>query len=247
LDDAQIDRELFARSVATLVQSWALLAGGSPGARLIDADGAAIAVFVRAPERESHNNAVLARGLEDPEPALAQIAAAYAEVGVGSYAVWVTESDTAVAEHVRAHGYVWSESTRTMAVRLDTLPSFDTSGLELGTPPFDDFMAMNGLPLHLFSTWSDDGHIYVARADGQNAAALMTLDHDRDCGIYNVFTLPFARRRGIGTALTALALQEARARGCTTASLQSTPMAERVYAAAGFRDLGRYDEYVPQS
>jgi len=34
-------------------------------------------------------------------------------------------------------------------------------------------------------------------------------------------------------------------RGCQTASLQSTPMAERVYAAAGFRDLGRIFEYVP--
>jgi len=30
-----------------------------------------------------------------------------------------------------------------------------------------------------------------------------------------------------------------------TASLQSTPMAERVYAAIGFRDLGRFLEYVP--
>lgn len=36
-----------------------------------------------------------------------------------------------------------------------------------------------------------------------------------------------------------------RARGCRAASLQSTPMAERVYASAGFRDLGRILEYVP--
>jgi predicted GNAT family acetyltransferase len=37
----------------------------------------------------------------------------------------------------------------------------------------------------------------------------------------------------------------ARDRGGRTASLQSTPMAERVYAAVGFRDLGRILEYVP--
>jgi predicted GNAT family acetyltransferase len=30
-----------------------------------------------------------------------------------------------------------------------------------------------------------------------------------------------------------------------TASLQSTGIAERVYASVGFRDLGRYLEYVP--
>jgi hypothetical protein len=40
-------------------------------------------------------------------------------------------------------------------------------------------------------------------------------------------------------------LRDAAARGCTTASLQSTGIAERVYAAAGFRDLGRFVEYVP--
>jgi hypothetical protein len=36
-----------------------------------------------------------------------------------------------------------------------------------------------------------------------------------------------------------------RARGCQTASLQATPMAERVYSAVGFRNLGRFLEYVP--
>jgi hypothetical protein len=49
----------------------------------------------------------------------------------------------------------------------------------------------------------------------------------------------------VGTALTALQLHEARERGCATASLQSTPVAEGVYAALGFVDLGRYLEYVP--
>ncbi len=48
-------------------------------------------------------------------------------------------------------------------------------------------------------------------------------------------TLPHARRRGLGTALTALHLHQARERGCATASLQATEMAEGVYAAVGFR------------
>ena len=62
--------------------------------------------------------------------------------------------------------------------------------------------------------------------------------------LYNVITLERARRRGLGTALTAVHLHDALARGCQTASLQSTEMAERVYAAVGFRDLGRILEYV---
>ena len=73
----------------------------------------------------------------------------------------------------------------------------------------------------------------------------IAFDFAADCGIYNVGTLESARRRGLATALTALHLHDALARGCRTASLQSTAMAERVYAAVGFRDLGRILEYVP--
>jgi hypothetical protein len=40
-------------------------------------------------------------------------------------------------------------------------------------------------------------------------------------------------------------LLEARDRGCRTASLQASSMAEGLYAAIGFRDLGRILEYVP--
>ena len=72
----------------------------------------------------------------------------------------------------------------------------------------------------------------------------MAFDLGTDCGIYNVGTLEHARRRGLGTALTVAHLYDALDRGCRTASLQSTPMAERVYAAVGFRDLGRILEYT---
>jgi predicted GNAT family acetyltransferase len=89
-------------------------------------------------------------------------------------------------------------------------------------------------------------HVLVARLDGENVATGMAFELDGDCGIYNVTTLEHARRRGLGTALTALLAHDALARGCKTASLQSTEMAERVYAAVGFRDLGRILEYVPQ-
>jgi ribosomal protein S18 acetylase RimI-like enzyme len=75
----------------------------------------------------------------------------------------------------------------------------------------------------------------------------MAFDLAGDCGIYNVTTLKRARRRGLGTALTAIHMHDALARGCQTASLQSTEMAERMYGAAGFRDLGRILEHVPQT
>ena len=70
-------------------------------------------------------------------------------------------------------------------------------------------------------------------------------DHEGDCGVFNVATVAHARRRGLGTAITALQLHQARKRGRVTASLQSTTMGERVYAAAGFHLLARYLEFVP--
>jgi len=88
-------------------------------------------------------------------------------------------------------------------------------------------------------------HVLIARLGGENVATAMAFDRAGDCGIYNVTTLERARRRGLDTALTAVHLHDALARGCQTASLQSTGMAERVYAAVGFRDLGRILEYVP--
>jgi predicted GNAT family acetyltransferase len=80
---------------------------------------------------------------------------------------------------------------------------------------------------------------------GENVATAMAFDLGGDYRIYNVTTLERARRRG--TALTAVHMHDALARGCQTASLQSTEMAERVYAAVGFRDLGRIFEYVPRA
>ena len=53
-----------------------------------------------------------------------------------------------------------------------------------------------------------------------------------------------ARRRGLATALTVRQLYDGRERGCTTAGLQATEMAEGVYGSVGFRDLGRFIEYV---
>jgi hypothetical protein len=58
------------------------------------------------------------------------------------------------------------------------------------------------------------------------------------------YRLPGCARWRWRSALTALHLYQARERGCTTASVQATEMAEGIYAAIRFRDLGRFVEYV---
>ena len=55
-------------------------------------------------------------------------------------------------------------------------------------------------------------------------------------GIYNVATLPEARGKGIGTAITHAAMKEGLQRGYQTTILQSSPMGFNVYKKLGFRE-----------
>ncbi len=237
--------ELFDRSVATLVRSWAYLATGSPGAEVVEIDEAAIAIFLHSPDREFLNNTVLTRGMENLDATLKTVERAYADHNVKRYAVWVHESEEATANELEARGYDYDSSTRTMAMPIGGVAEVDTAELDLVEPSLGEFWQIDGLDGIVPNLSADGAHFYVARHEGENAAMLMAFDHDGDCGIYMVGTLPAARRRGLATALSANAVAEARERGCTTVSLQSTEMAEGVYTRVGFRDLGRFDEYTP--
>ena len=235
--------DLYARGVQTLLASWEAYARGAPGAAVIRGPGVACAVFPAEPERSVYNNAVLERGLGAPQrdEALDAMAAAYASASVEHYAAWVHESDEAMRDALEARGYALVESTRAMGMILSELRG-PTPELEVERHDWQRYLAVIGVPEGLLS--GVDQREFRILVHGSQAAA-MTFDHDGDCGIFNVGTIEQARRRGLGTALTALAAHEAAGRGCRTATLQSTPMAERVYASVGFRDLGRFLEYSP--
>jgi predicted GNAT family acetyltransferase len=120
--------------------------------------------------------------------------------------------------------------------------------IDLATPDWDSYVRIIGLaPDYLRHADRDAYHVLIARCGLESVSTAMAFDCGDDCGIFNVGTLDGYRRRGFGTALTVTQLYDARARGCRTASLQSTLMAERIYAAVGFRDHGRFLEYVPTS
>ncbi len=159
--------------------------------------------------------------------------------------MWVHESDDALRADLEQHGYAFIESTRAMGMLLEDLviprPEIDLAPADwaehlriLGSPP----ELLSGADLSAF-------HVLVGRSDGESVSTAVALDHEGDCGIYDVATLEHARNRGLATALTALHLHEALARGCRTATVQSTSAGERVYATVGFRDLGRILEYAP--
>ena len=241
------DTDLYVRRAETLLASWDEYARWATGAAVRRSPGVAAAVFPNEPERAVYNNALLERDLAATEraQALDAMEAAYAAADVTRFAAWVHESDEAMRADLERCGYTLDESTRAMGMALDDV-RLARPEIELGPPDWVEHLRIIGVPPGLLSGADHAAfRVSVARLDGDNVATAMAFDRGGDCGIYNAGTLERARRRGLGTALTALHLHDALARGCQTASLQSTEIAEHVYAAVGFRDLGRILEYVP--
>jgi GNAT superfamily N-acetyltransferase len=242
-----LDAELYFRGNETLLASWEEYARGAVDASLHRLPGVAAAVFPRNPERTVYNNAVLERGLTAAARARAldAMAAVYAAAGVDRYAAWIHEDDEPMRRDLEGRGYVLDTTTRAMGMSLEDIRT-PRPGLALETADWAEYRTAEGLPPDFLEKADHAAfHVLVARDDGEILSAALAYDFRGDCGIYNVGTAEKARRRGLGTAVTAAQLYRARDRGCSTASLQSTPMAEHVYAAVGFRDLGRILEYAP--
>jgi GNAT superfamily N-acetyltransferase len=243
-------RTLYARMEANLLASWEEIARGTDGASVETAPGATAAVFPSGPEAEYYNNALIARGLGSGSAgvAITAVEELYARTGVARYALWAHESEAVTIAELERRGYRIDTCTRAMAMSLEDIPVArpDTAPADATWADYVDLLPRFGTPSGLLA--GVDGsrfEVLMAMHDGHAAATALAYDHEGDSGIYNVGTLPSARRGGLATALTALQLHNARERGCTTASLQATPMAERLYARVGFQDLGRFAEYVP--
>jgi ribosomal protein S18 acetylase RimI-like enzyme len=173
------------------------------------------------------------------------MAAAYDAADIERYAAWVHENDEAMRAELSRRGYIVDESTRAMGMSLHAIPRASLD-IELAPADWAEYLRILDVPAGLLDGVDRSAfHLLVARLAGTGVATAMAFDHDGECGVFNVSTLEAARRQGLGTALTARHLHDAVQRGCSTASLQSTPMAERIYARLGFRDLGRILEYVP--
>jgi len=242
------DAALYERGAATLLACWEAIARGSRGAAVRRLPGVAAAVFAHEPERSVYNNALLDRGLgaSAGRAAITAMEAAYAAAGVARFAAWAHESDLGLRAALEARGYTVAETTRAMGMSLDDI--------RVAPPPLDlaparwsdyvDHLGVLGVPGLLTGVDPRPFRLLLARLDGETVATALGFDLDGDSGVFNVSTVERDRRRGLGTALTARLLHDAVGRGCRTASLQATEMAEGIYAALGFRDLGRILEYV---
>jgi GNAT superfamily N-acetyltransferase len=88
-----------------------------------------------------------------------------------------------------------------------------------------------------------DSAMLVGYCDGRPAATAMMYRVEGTAVIAGVATVPDCRRRGFGTAITAAAVAEGAARGCTAASLRSGPMSFDLYVKMGFIPVCRHRTY----
>lgn len=184
--------------------------------------------------------------------------------------VWPSPSSADDEAALLAHGLRSAGTMPAMAMDLASLPAetpippgvtIETVDTPDALPSYvDTLMAGNEMPDDLRPLWFQLFSVlgvgsqaplrhYVARLNGEPVTAATLVPAAGVAGIYNVATVPHARRRGIGAAATLQALRDARDEGFQVGVLQSSSMGHPIYEAMGFRDCCTVGEllWTPQS
>jgi ribosomal protein S18 acetylase RimI-like enzyme len=169
-----------------------------------------------------------------------------------------------LAQRLEAHGLMCAERAPGMALELGALyePSPATDRivrLASSESELDDFMdvfakgfdlpqaAVAGFGLIFRGRDRDRFRHYVAY-ERDRAIAVASLFRDQGvAGIYNVTTLPEARGRGYGSAVTFAALYDGRAHGCHLGVLTSSEDGYSIYRKMGFEEYCTIGTYTKAS
>jgi GNAT superfamily N-acetyltransferase len=202
---------------------------------------------------------------ESADRRIAEIVDWYARRG-DPFSWWIgPESEPAdLAERLVRHGFsLDDEHVPGMAAALDALPPVempDATSIDRVTDAtqfrtFCDILAAGFEAPPLLADaffrlsavgFGDDVPYrhYLAHADGEAVATTTSVIADDVIGIYNVATVPDARRRGIGRAITLASMRDGALSGCAMAVLQASETGRPVYEALGFRVFADYNLYV---
>ncbi|MFB9469666.1 GNAT family N-acetyltransferase [Nonomuraea salmonea] len=176
--------------------------------------------------------------------------------------LWWVGPDSAggIADELVRHGAELAGAMPIMAVDLDRLaPVEQPAGLEIAPvdaleewvnaygPSFGVTGDLIDEAVRNESARTDDARIVrlVGRIDGRAVGTALLYDAHGVAGVYVVATAEPYRRRGIGAALTAAALQAGRERGLAIGTLQASGMGAPVYRRMGFVEVGEYRLFSP--
>ena len=229
--------------VGSMLDTWRTLVRAN-GAQTFERPGVYAFATPDVPQRSLFNSA----GYTDADALLTahdELTAWYAGLGV-AWTVWVPEADAAVRERLEAGGHELDAAPRAMFMDLVDATQPDMSGIDWAEGDIRASNSINdrayGLPDGTWGRFNNEDtttmRAYVARADGEPAATIATIDHGADCEIWSVATLPQARGRGLATALMRQGLWDAREGGCETSTLQATAPGRPIYERLGYEDLG---------
>jgi ribosomal protein S18 acetylase RimI-like enzyme len=244
------DRTLALRQARSQRAAYRAVTAGSPTGRTVEPAAGVQASLVPARPLRSILNAVLYEDLERLLEVYDEIAGLYAAAGVRAWTVWTRPGDEAAARALGAAGHRLDGTPMLMAAAMTELDLEPRMDLELAGE--DAWAALARCNDAAYGLPRDEGfeavlpgvsdpaaRAYVALEDGEPVAGAGTLVHHDDCEMIFVATVPPARGRGLASEVMRRGLRDARAAGCTTASLEASSRGEGVYARLGYRSLGR--------
>ncbi len=200
---------------------------------------------------------------EQDEQAVEQTLAFFRKHGVGIFTWWF-ESHLALESWrplLQAHGFHYDANTPGMAVDLEAVRATSAS-VQLEIVPVKSLEALQAWTevfiagYELPRTWETDLYQlmadlgldwpmqnYIGYLDGKAVATSSLFLAAGVAGIMFVATLPEARRQGIGAALTAAPLHQARQMGYRVGILQSSEMGYKIYLHLGFERVCAVDHF----
>jgi GNAT superfamily N-acetyltransferase len=248
------EAELIAAANHSYTGSYRTLARHCPDGEILDVDG--IFVFATGIPFALFNGCVVA----DPAApeSLDRAIDWVAERGV-PHRVWIADTVVPDLGHVpMAHGLRAGDSPYpgmvlhpvpeppppaegvvVEAVAPADLEAFLQCSIDTGMPP--------DAARQLFSpsfAADPDVKLFIGSLDGRPVGTAVAVRTGDVSGVYAVGTLPAARRRGVGSAMTWAAVAAGRAWGCDTIVLQASEMGYPIYVAMGFRTVVEYAQYT---
>ena len=229
------EKELRRRAIGGVRDEVEAFGSAVPGSLVVRREGLIASVVPASPQRSLFNGVFY----DDPVALAAELdslEALYESHGVRAWTVWVPDADRDSARLLASRGHSLDAEPRAMAMELVDLDAGPPApaGIDPGPIGAAACAELNDLA---YGYGADGFRAGLAGETSIRWHGAFEGGEPVGC-VTGVATPPEQRGRGIASWLMWRALDEARERRLTTASLQATRAGAPLYERLGFRDLG---------